>query len=493
LRYRVFIDGKQADEFALSAAYMFGPDMVPLRYVERIEFKKGLIECSRKGSDSAGLALLWPVKDFGRFLLHTTRLPERDEPYNLNLELARARLMQITLKREDWAIFEEDDTFAQQAHEAHELFIQALQSINDPPQASALADESLHKGLIFSEKLASRHAEQFLSVRLRNRGLSRHSLGCVMDLDRMEDQQYRKGILEMFGFITIPVNWAEIETEKGEYDFSGMDRCIDHIAGKRLAVGAGPLLRFCPEYVPAWLSRTSGEFEKVREQAYEFVNRIISRYSKYIHIWRVISGINALNCFGFTFEQVIEMTRTACLAAKAADHKSRKIVEIINPWGEYYAEGASTVPPLIYADTVLQSGIPFDGFGLQLHFGLDKPGMHLRDMMEISSLLDCFAPVNKPLHITALAVPDRSDAAAPDGERAGWWRRQWSPGLQAEWLEQVYKLALGRPFITSVTYSQLADSDKDLIAGSGLLDGQLKPKKAFMTIAKFQKTILKHL
>jgi len=65
------------------------------------------------------------------------------------------------------------------------------------------------------------------------------------------------------------------------------------------------------------------------------------------------------------------------------------------------------MPPLVYADVVIQSGISFDAFGLVLELGKNQPGMHIRDMMQISSKLDCFATVNKPLHIVT-AVPEKT-------------------------------------------------------------------------------------
>ena len=493
MKFLVYKDGKLRKDFVLSGAYLFGADMIPFRHVDTIRFSDGIIECTKKGQDSAGLTLLWPVNGFGQLALSTTRIPERPEPYILNIELARACLMQITLKREDWALFEPSDALDAHALEAQDLFIEALKHINEPEKASILADQALAKGLEFSEKLASQHAEQYLVLRLKNRALGRHSLGCVIEPTLLDNEKYSKWLLEMFGFITIPINWAKIETQKGEYDFEMMDHCMDHLSGKRLALCAGPLLCFKPEYVPQWLLKEEKSFEKIRERAYEFVSTIVTRYGKYIHAWRVISGMNAFNCFGFTFEQALEMTRTACLAAKAVDSKSRKIVEILCPWGEYYALDKTTVPPLVYADMVIQSGISFDAFGLQFHFGKDEPGMHVRDMMQISSRLDCFAAVPKAIHITGVSVPDRPGTGPADPQRAGRWHKEWDPALQAEWLEQFYKAALGRPFINTVTYSHLADSAEMPVAGCGLLNESFGPKPAFLLIAKFQKTILKRL
>jgi GH35 family endo-1,4-beta-xylanase len=491
LKFQLFKNGKPLKEISLAGVYLFGADMIPLRHVDKIEFKDGILDCQKRSQDSAGLSLLWPIEGNGQLLLNTTRLPEREEPYNLNLELARSRLMQITLKREDWALFDQSDELDVMAQEVQDLFIEALQHISTPEKASVIADEVLKKGVEFSEKLAAKHAEQFLAARFRNRAIGRHTLGCEVNPELIENEKYRKWLLEMFGFITVPVNWARIETSKGVYDFERLDKCIQYLGGRRLALCAGPLLRFAPESVPQWLQAEKPSFEKIREYAYEFVSEIVSRYSKFFHAWRVISGMNAMNCFGFNFEQVIEMTRAACLAAKTADAKSRKIVELMYPWGEYYAADKTTVPPLVYADMVIQSGIGFDAFGMQFHFGKDEPGMHVRDMMQISSRLDCFAAVPKPLHITGVSIPDAHGADDRSRDRAGSWRKDWSQDMQAKWLEEFYKLALARLYVNTVTYSCLADHSSSPMNGCGLLTEKLTPKKAFLVMAKFQRTILK--
>ena len=491
MKFQLFKNGKPLKELSLAGAYLFGADMIPLRHVDKIEFKEGILECQKRSQDSAGLSLLWQIEGNGQLLLNTTRLPERDQPYNLNLELARSRLMQITLKREDWALFDQSDELDAMVQEVQDLFIQALQYISTPEKASILADQALKKGVEFSEKLASKHAQQFLTARLRNKTLGRHTLGCEINPALMADEKYRKWLFEMFGFVTIPVNWADIETEKGVYDFDRLDNCIQSVAGRRLALCAGPLLRFTPEYIPEWLQAEKPTFEKIRECAYEFVSEIVSRYRKFIHAWRVISGMNAVNCFGFNFEQVIEMTRTACLAAKSVDAKSRKIVELMYPWGEYYAHDKTTVPPLVYADMVIQNGIGFDAFGLQFHFGRDEPGMHVRDMMQISSRLDCFAAVPKPLYITGVSIPDAHGQDECSQHKAGSWRKEWNQDIQANWLEEFYKLALARPYVNTITYSYLTDNDNSTMNGCGLLTEKLTPKKAFLVMAKFQRTILK--
>ncbi len=92
--------------------------------------------------------------------------------------------------------------------------------------------------------------------------------------------------------------------------------------------------------------------------------------------------------------------------------------------------------------------------------------------------------------ITGVAVPDQCGQGDQDCQVAGMWHKKWDQKVQAEWIEQFYRIALGKSFISSITYLNFADSDNIKIEGSGLLTKELKPKKAFLILAKLQKLIL---
>jgi hypothetical protein len=488
MRFQVFKDGKVVDKFTLCGAYLFGTDGIAIRRAQ-ITFKNGIIECEKPTQETAGLALLWPIDGFGRVLLPTTCLPEREQPYNLNVEIARAKLMQIINKREDWSFFNQPEDLEGFSKEAQDLFIEAVQNISDPPLASKLADKSLKKAVIFSEKLADKQADSLFDARSKNRGFGRGCLGCRINTEAITNPKYLEKLLKLFGFAMIPINWAKIEPHKGTYDFSTVNACINALSKKRLAIGAGPLLRFSKEYLPKWLLKSGGEFEKIREAAYQFVSNIVMRYSGSIHAWRVVSGLNAFNHFGFSFEQVLEMTRAANMAVKQGSDRALKIIEINNLWGEYYATTANTIPPLVYVDMVVQSGISFDAFGLAMQFGKNQAGMHIRDMMQISAALDYFAMVAKPLYITDVEVPSQMGSGLYDGKVAGIWHEEWNQSRQGQWIEQLYKIALSKPFVERVTYSNLADTEDSTIANSGLLTPELEPRESFHALNKLHNAI----
>ncbi|MHC4584290.1 MAG: glycoside hydrolase family protein, partial [Planctomycetota bacterium] len=159
-------------------------------------------------------------------------------------------------------------------------------------------------------------------------------------------------------------------------------------------------------------------------------------------------------------------------------------IEISNPWGEYYTTIPNSIPPIVYMDMVVQSGINFDAFGLQVRFGNNQPGMHVRDMMQISAILDTFAPIAKPLYITDVEVPSKNGTGLQDGKVAGIWHEEWSQLQQGQWIEQFYKIALSKQFVNSVTYSHLADTEGSAIAGSGLLTSDLASKESYLMLKK---------
>jgi len=488
VNFQVFNNSKVASDFTLHGFYLFGTDGIAIQKTH-ITFDNGIISCTKPNLETAGLALLWPVEGFGKVLLRTTCLPERERPHILNVEIARAKLMDIINKREDWSFFGSIEGLETPFKEARSLLIQAVQNIADPPLASRLADESLKKSIVVAEKLAMKQADTLLKTRTKGRGLGRRRFGCRIDPRQIDDPVYIENLLQLFGFVTVPIKWSQMEPQRGALSFSAIDKCITALAKKRLAICLGPLLFFSKDALPKWLTGSRVTFEQIRDAAYRFILKVVSRYAGSVHAWRVVCGLNTFNYFGFSFEQILEITRAAIMAVKAASNRSVKIVEITNPWGEYYTTAQHTIPPLVYMDMVVQSGINFDAFGLQLHFGKNQPGMHMRDMLEVSSVLDYFGAVAKPLYITDVEVPSEHGHGSRDGKVAGTWHEPWSQDLQALWIEQFFKIALSKPFVDTITYSNLADTNDSTIIDSGLFTNRLEPKASFQSLKKLHEKI----
>jgi hypothetical protein len=237
--------------------------------------------------------------------------------------------------------------------------------------------------------------------------------------------------------------------------------------------------------LPDWMFIWENDFETVRDLAFEHVRKLVARYRKAVSLWNVAAGLATNRAFTLTFDQMTELTRLLVMQVKNAIPNARTLVTITQPFGEYLAKSPTSVSPLFYADTITQAGITVDAFALELEMGVPQHGMWMRDLFQISALLDRLATLNRPIFITAVVAPgrhtpdpsDRSEGHM-DPAQAGRWRRDWDPMLQADWMEAVYQVALSKPFVESVAWSDLADQNQT-VPGGGLLDDMFQPKPAF--------------
>jgi GH35 family endo-1,4-beta-xylanase len=313
-------------------------------------------------------------------------------------------------------------------------------------------------------------------------------LGCTVDL-LSPSEPYRKQLAAAFDFVTVPISWRQIEPQEEQFNWAPLDTWVELLAKKRIPMKGSGLVNFSEQNVPDWLYIWEHDFERIRDLAYEHVRRVVNRYGQYVQGWDVVSGLHADNCISFNFEQLMELTRMSAAVVKQLLPQSTTIIDLVAPWGEYYARNQRTIPPMLYADMAIQSGINFDAFGLQFYFGLGLDGMYVRDMFQISSMIDRFAGRGKPLHITGVQVPsgttvDKHDAwgGSVSIDEGGAWRGEWSEELQSRWLRTFYQIALSKPGVDTVTWRDLSDTQGHYLPHGGLLRHDLTPKPAYQQL-----------
>jgi hypothetical protein len=342
-----------------------------------------------------------------------------------------------------------------------------------------------------SEQLATFHADLLINRRRAASQFVRHIFGCRVD-STVQNARYRETAASAFDYACVTMPWRQMQPEERYFDTAAVDEWVETLNRKRVPVIAGPLIHLDEADVPDWMFIWEHDFEMVRDQAYEYVGRIVQRYRKAVSVWNVCSGMSANRLFPMSFEQTIELTRLLVTQVKNLIPGARTLITISHPFGEYHARGGQTVPPMLYAEMIAQSGINFEGFGLEIEMGLPKPGMFLRDLFQLSSMLDRFSSLNKPVFLTAVCAPGRSTPDPEDASEgrldpsaAGRWHRPWDPQLQADWMEAVYRLALSKPYVESIAWGNLADIGHTL-PGGGLLDDMLQPKPAFTRLQEMR-------
>lgn len=475
LRIKVYENGAPAKAIDLSTAYLVGNDRVPMR--ADVKFANGEIVFDTRTRGAAALSILWPVEGVGHIMLETPRLQERKQPYNLNVELARGQLMRIAQKREDWGLYDfpEGKAIYAEIDAARKLLVEAL-TASDDAAAARHADACLSASVKAGEAVTSLHAEVFLTRRAEADQLGKRPLGCRVFPTQVSGDCLAR-LTEAFDFAVLPFNWSTLEPLEGTHKPSNLDTAIKALRQHSLQLWGAALLSFDPTHLPAWTQKIGKDYERFRECATRHMRQTLKTFGPYIHVWEVISAAHAFNTAGFTFEQIMDLTRISALLAKQVSPKCQAVIGIVLPWGEYYARDSRTIPPSLYAEMAVQSGINFDAFGLEIRFGTGEPGGAARDLLQLSSLLDRYGALGKPLHITAASVP--SAGGQPSD---GHWHGPWSPTVQAAWIREIYRIALSKPFVETVTCARLADGAES----DGILDADGKPKPAFDEILKLK-------
>ncbi|MBI4579375.1 MAG: hypothetical protein HY718_06705 [Planctomycetes bacterium] len=132
----------------------------------------------------------------------------------------------------------------------------------------------------------------------------------------------------------------------------------------------------------------------------------------------------------------------------------------------------------------------FDGLGARFLFGAGADGLYVRDMFQISDKLDRLGNFGKPVHLTAVQVPSAAPSDKPVSSVGGSWRKPWDEAVQAQWIKEFYAIALSKPFVESLTWSDLVDQpNSPVLPSGGLLRPDLTPKPAYKAMLAIRSQI----
>ena len=492
-KFLVFDDGKPAESWVIRNPYLLDQNGTAIR--GNVIFQQGMIICERRESQAAALALQYSAGDCGTLVVQTCRLPAREEPYILSLELARHRLMTLYTKLEEWGMFDlgPDHPVIKRADLARKLFIEALCLQNDNPiKADKYARDCLIASLDGSEELALAHAELFLSRRKTTGAIPRHPIGCSVNLEQA-NERLRAGLHANFDFINLPTPWKGLAPEEGDYRFAQMDNWIEWAYRNKVPIVAGPIVCFDPSLLPDWLFIWEHDYETVRDVIYEHVETIVTRYRGYVGVWNVVSGLHVNSHFTFSFEQLIDLTRMTTMLVRKLQPAAKIQLEIRQPFGEYTATHTKSIPPVMYTEAMIQRLINFDAISIRLLMGQVTNGQYVRDLMQLSNVIDDFSGFQKSINIT-FGVPSEASAIDASGKPieppAGTWRRPWSPVVQSRWVEAVAKIALSKPSVETITWNAIIDHKGMDLPLSGLTTAEMQPKPAFRRLVELRKSLI---
>ncbi|MBQ8653795.1 MAG: endo-1,4-beta-xylanase [Clostridia bacterium] len=284
-------------------------------------------------------------------------------------------------------------------------------------------------------------------------------LGCNFSRFESASSRYAKFFAGAFDFATLPFYAGQTVPERDRYAYGYIDKCLGFLTEKNITPKGHPLWFGHKEVNPEWLFGL--DYPQLRREAAKIAYHHVSAYKDSIQVWDSMNEAHDwANCFELNQEQLIDLTRATTDALREANDKATSIVNICLPFAEYVAGryncyGAlpeHLCSPLRYFRRILEAGVDFDVVGIQLYFPA-------RDMVAVSLMLDQFAALGKPIHITEMGVNGGFRVKGSAGSTwsqmdmsEGTWHGGWNERTQADWMEQFYTIAAAREEIQALTW-----------------------------------------
>jgi hypothetical protein len=450
-------------------------------YPTRVELDGQIMTCRRPHSESGKLNVAWPVSGFGRPVMTTASLPERDAPYLLAVELARGKLADLREQCATWELLrmQTPPAYHWLEKESFRLFTQATGAQSDPERAGQRAAEAIAAACQASQVLVGAYTEQRLAMQRMAMGHPAGLLGCTLD-GAVADSPTAAEFWSTFTAAVVPIEWRSIEPDEGTYHWDLIDQLMDGCSDRRVIVRAGPLIDLGPGGLPEWLAPWHNDFLNLQSFVCDFIETAVSRYTGRIRIWEVSAHGNTGMALGMAEENRLALVARTLEAASRTDSDSQFFIRIDQPWSEYQARGQHRLSAFQFVDALVRSNIGLRGVNLEVAIGYRPRGSLLRDTLGFSRLIDYWSQLGIQVHVT-LAFPSRDDhdpQANPDLEvDRPVWDRPWSEAVQAEQLEPLVRLLMAKPAVTGVFWTHFHDAQPHQFPHAGLVrpDGTVKP------------------
>jgi hypothetical protein len=453
-----------------------GPDSMP--WPTRVKIESGRLTVQRDVEESGFLVVPWEVNGSGLLMGTTATLMERPLAYHLPVELARGKVNQLRCQAADWQAggLQIHPDLEQNIRKVGVHFGQAAteQSAEHQFGRARAVLELSHQA---AEALTQQYVAQVFKVRHEREPRLSADLGCRLvgrvPLERLDE------LSASCNSVCIPFSWSAIEPGEGSYSCQHIDSLLSWAESKGLAVTAGPVIDFSGPQLPDWLWLYERDIQSLRKFMATYLANMLKRYRRRIRRWQLTSASNGAAILSLGEEELLWLTVNMVQVARQIDPELELVVGISQPWGEYMAVEERSHSPFIFADTLVRSELNLSALDLEIVMGVTPRGSYCRDLLDTSRLLDLYALLGVPLRVT-LGFPsgNAADANAEPELKvgAGRWHSQYSASIQAEWATSFTSLALCKPYVQAVHWTQFSDETAHLFPHCGLLDTQGRAK-----------------
>ena len=480
---------ERPSDFVSQQVYLTGFDGIPSPCRARCSGDELVVE--REGADSVKLHIPWQVEGYGRPLVATGTLQQRDRAYFLPLELARGKLNQVRNQLADWQQLGLDtpEAVTSKIGSALRCFIAAACGQGDLATCAVDAQAALRHGFEAAELLAAAYCEQALTVRHLSTGKLPVAFGVSLG-GQSPTPAAAAPLTALCNTVVSPMIWRDVVSIEDEYNWRPYQEQVDWARGQNLNVTAGPLLKLDDRGLPVWLALWHSDAAGILSFASEYVARVVQKFQGQVSFWNVASYSHRADSLGLRDEDKLRAVIRAVETVRRHDADTPVIVSFDQPWGEFLRRTPAGYAPFHVADHFVRTGLPLAALGLEVEVGYAPDGTFHRDVLEWSRLIDLWSVLNLPLYVF-LTIPGGSTPDAVASCRstpvADVWPGGWSPESQAAWVRQYVPMLLSKPSVQGIAWQQLHDGRPHDLPHGGLYDAGGHPKPALQALAALRR------
>jgi hypothetical protein len=475
----------------LDHIHMCGPEDLP--WFARAFFSGEHLVIERNESDSGRVFVPWRIGERGPLLIGTATLMERDEPYLLEVELARGMVNCLRNQLAQWESMglEVPKGLSSGVREGTVEFARASTMQDDPQAAAEWAQRSLATTVTTMDRLAAEYAEQALRLRRSQSRPASSWFGVHLGGERPNARVGRQ-LVNTFNMVSVPISWRTIEAVEGRRDWAAVDAYAEWAHAAGLRISAGPILELDDRGVPDWTYLWEGDFDNLMSFMLEHVRAVVERYRGKVHLWQVAARMTHGHALGLNEEARLQVAAKAITTVRQLDPTTPLVVTFDQPWAEYLASEHLDLAPLHFADALVRADLGLSGIGLEINVGYHPGGSLPRGPLAISRLIDTWSLLELPL-LVALTLPSSSTSdpqANGKVEVLSSRENDVTPESQREWIERQVPLLLAKNAVQILLWNQLSDAAPHHYPHGGLFDSDEKAKPALDALRKIRQKYL---
>ncbi len=480
--YRFAIpDSDRFSPESLLSSQIVGLEGIPWPCKTSIE--TGHLVIFRNTDVSGRLLVPYQTDRFGDISLTSGTLPQKEEPYELELEVARGSLSRLRNQVSIWQEggLEISRDFHTRLTELTQKFTAALFQHNATgPGRTARCIDVIEQALEMMFEITDEYSRQVTNIRRDQNQRLGLIFGAVGNADAPIEVKSKQETtpasldLPQVQQTVQPTRLADRPPSQ-PFDLDSLEPVIGWLGqGTDLRV-LGPLLDLGQANLPPWLEAES-TFESRLRVITAYCRQLGKQYSGRIKSVHVVAGLNGVGHVNFSYPQQLQVTLDMLEALDQSLQNAALIVSFDQPWGERLSMASGGVPAMEIADSLLRYGARLSAFGLEFNLAYWPHGTMLRDPLQWVDLIDRWSQFGLPLAVyfsapTGAAAAQRQPTrfyqticGAPDPQRF------------SQYLSTTLRLMANRPTVSLLAWQYLTDHSNERFPLAGLLDADDVPK-----------------